>query len=80
MTRTIFAYLDPGSMSMFVQLLLGGFAAAAVALKLWWRKILKFLHLRKDDPKADPVASPAGEDPIAVRAEAAHEPVETGKR
>jgi hypothetical protein len=30
------AYLDPGSGSMFVQLLLGGVAGAAVIVKLGW--------------------------------------------
>ena len=32
------AYLDPGSGSMLVQLLLGGVAGAAVALKLGWQR------------------------------------------
>ncbi len=52
MTST-FAYLDPGSASMLLQLIGGGLAAAAVALKLFWRRILEFLHLRRadDDPK-----------------------------
>ena len=48
MTST-FAYLDPGSASMLLQLIGGGLAAAAVALKLFWRRILVFLHLRRDD-------------------------------
>jgi hypothetical protein len=33
------AYLDPGSGSMLVQLLLGGVAGAAVILKLAWHRI-----------------------------------------
>ena len=48
---TIFAYLDPGSSSMIVQMFLGGLAAAGVALKLYWRRLLKFLHIRKDEPE-----------------------------
>jgi hypothetical protein len=44
-----FAYLDPGSASMLLQIIGGGLAAAAVALKLFWRRILTFLHLRSDD-------------------------------
>ena len=32
------AYLDPGSGSMLVQLLLGGVAGAAVILKLGWQR------------------------------------------
>jgi len=42
----IFAYLDAGSGSMIVQLLLGGFAAVVVTIKLWWRRLLRFLRLR----------------------------------
>ena len=33
------AYLDPGSGSMLLQILLGGFAAAGVAGKLYWHRI-----------------------------------------
>ena len=49
-----FAYLDPGTGSMLVQLLVGGFAAAGVAAKLYWRRITTFLHLRKDEPEQHP--------------------------
>ena len=37
------AYLDPGSGSMFVQLLLGGAAGLAVMVKLYWRQITSLL-------------------------------------
>lgn len=37
------AYLDPGSGSMLVQLLLGGVAAVGVILKLAWHRILSWL-------------------------------------
>ncbi len=33
------AYLDPGSGSLLLQLLLGGVAGAAVFLKLFWQKL-----------------------------------------
>ena len=49
----MFAYLDPGSGSMLVQLLVGGVAAAAVAIKLYWYKILRFLRIRKDEPELE---------------------------
>ena len=42
------AYLDPGTGSMLVQLLVGGLAAAAVAIKLYWYRILRLLRIRKD--------------------------------
>ena len=50
---TVFAYLDPGSGSMLVQLLVGGVAAAAVAIKLYWYKLLRLLRIRKDEPELD---------------------------
>lgn len=33
------AYVDPGTAGMLLQLLLGGVAAAAVVLKLYWRRL-----------------------------------------
>lgn len=51
-----FAYLDPGSGSMILQMLVGGLAAAGVALKLYWHKVLRFLRLKKDDPAETPAA------------------------
>lgn len=51
----IFAYLDPGSGSMLLQLLIGGVAAIGVTAKFYWRRVLRFLHIRKDDPQPVPV-------------------------
>jgi len=34
-----FAYLDPGTGSMLLQVILGGVAAVGVAIKLYWHKI-----------------------------------------
>ena len=42
-------YIDPSSGSMLLQGILGGLAAAAVALKLFWHRVLVFLHIRKPD-------------------------------
>jgi len=42
-------YLDPGSGSMILQLIAGGAAAVAVGGKLFWRRILGFFGLRRDD-------------------------------
>ena len=49
----MFAYLDPGTGSMLVQLLVGGVAAAAVAVKLYWYKILRLLRIRRDEPEPE---------------------------
>ena len=47
------AYLDPGTGSMLLQVVLGGVAAVAVAVKLYWYKILSILGIRKELPKED---------------------------
>lgn len=36
------AYLDPGTGSMILQVILGGVAAATVAMKLYWQRIKAF--------------------------------------
>jgi hypothetical protein len=49
----VFAYLDPGTGSMLVQILVGGVAAAAVAVKLYWYRLLRLLRIRRDEPEPD---------------------------
>jgi hypothetical protein len=45
------AYLDPGSGSIILQVLLGGLAAIGVAVKIFGRRILDFFGIRrKDEP------------------------------
>lgn len=51
--RPVYAYLDPGSGSMFLQLLLGGIAGVAVILKLFWRR---FTGLFGADKRDNPVS------------------------
>jgi hypothetical protein len=45
------AYLDPGSGSMLVQLLLGGVAGAAVILKLGWQRLRSMFGMKDRDTK-----------------------------
>ena len=49
------AYIDPGSGSMILQVILGGVAAAAVMAKFWWRRFLVLLRIREpvDDRRED---------------------------
>ena len=47
------AYLDPGSAGMILQMIAGGLAALAVTAKLFWRRVLRFLRLRRDEVPAD---------------------------
>jgi hypothetical protein len=49
--RLIFGYLDPGSGSMLLQVLLGGAVGLIVIVKLYWNSILTLLHIRKAAPK-----------------------------
>jgi hypothetical protein len=49
---TLLAYLDPGSGSMILQIIAGGLAAVAVTAKLYWGRLMRFLHIRKDEPEA----------------------------
>ena len=44
-----YAYLDPGSGGMIVQLLLGGVAGAVVLVKLFWHRLMKRIGIRKGD-------------------------------
>jgi hypothetical protein len=47
--RPAYAYLDPGSGGMMIQVLLGGFAGVAVLVRLYWRQLLVRVGLRKSD-------------------------------
>ena len=47
----LIAYLDPGTGSMLVQLLVGGVAAVGVVAKLYWDRLLRLLRIRKDKPE-----------------------------
>ena len=47
LTRPAWAYLDPGTGSMLLQVILGGIAAIGVALKLFWHKIRVALGFSK---------------------------------
>lgn len=45
------AYLDPGTGSMLLQVILGGVAAVGVAIKLYWHKLRVALGAgKKKDP------------------------------
>jgi hypothetical protein len=47
----VYAYLDPGTGSMLLQVILGGLAAVGVVLKLYWHKIVRALGV---GPKPEP--------------------------
>lgn len=47
-----YAYLDPGTGSMILQVLLGGFAGVALAGKLYWRRFLVMIGARSETDDA----------------------------
>ena len=54
----ILSYIDAASGSMLLQIILGGAAAVAVAFKMQWRRLMRFLHIQKpeEETPAEPVA------------------------
>ena len=54
------AYLDPGSGSMLLQIVLGGLAGFAVLLKLYWQQLLVMFGLRRAE--ADTASEPPAVD------------------
>lgn len=53
----VLAYLDPGSGSMLLQMLLGGIAGVAVSIKMFGKRVFRVLTFwkRHDDEPAAPV-------------------------
>jgi hypothetical protein len=53
-TGAAYAYLDAGTGSMILQVLLGGVAGLALVGKLYWHRLLVMIGVRKDEPEAAP--------------------------
>jgi hypothetical protein len=70
-------YIDPGSGSMILQMILGGLAAAAVFAKLFWHRLLVFLRIRKPhEPEPGGETAEPESPPVERRSfERAGEPV-----
>ena len=47
------AYLDPGTGSMMLQVILGGIAAVGVAIKLYWHKLRVAFGMPKKEGTED---------------------------
>ena len=54
---SILAYIDPGTGSIILQALVATVVGAAIAVKLFWHRLLKFFGLRKGNP-SDPNVKP----------------------
>ena len=53
MTIGPLAYIDPGTGSMLLQLILGGVAGFFVIMRLFWHRILALVGIRKEKPGSD---------------------------
>ena len=42
-----YAYIDPGTVSIIFQGLIGAIAASIVTLKIYWNKVVKFFNILK---------------------------------
>ncbi len=67
--NTTLAYLDAGTGSLIAQILVGGFAAAGVAIKMYWKRIKRFFGRGEDDvtspiTAASPVTAASTETPV----------------
>ena len=47
------AYIDPGSGSMILQLILGGIVGIVVIIKLYWDRFLTMLGIRKKTDESE---------------------------
>ena len=52
--KDVYAYLDPGSGSYILQILVAAFLGASFTLKLYWKKIISvFIKERKTEEKSE---------------------------
>jgi hypothetical protein len=50
--QQVLAYLDPGSGSMIIQIIVGGVAAVGVTMKLYWRRITGVFRGKRVEEKS----------------------------
>ena len=43
LTKNAYAYLDPGTITAFIQLLVAGIAGALFTIKYWWNSFKNFI-------------------------------------
>lgn len=53
LSTNVLAYLDPGTGSMMLQVILGGVAAVGVAIKLYWHKLRVVFGMKKQEEDDD---------------------------
>ncbi len=62
--QDVYAYVDPGTGSLFLQLLLGGIAGLVVIGKLYWHRFLSFFRISNQGDSIDeaPSQEPQSQD------------------
>ena len=60
---SLFAYLDPGAGSMILQMILAGILGLSYTLKLYWRRIVRFVRRDKTSDEPAEEAAPVKENP-----------------
>jgi hypothetical protein len=55
----VLAYLDPGSSSMILQTILGGFAAVLVSIKMFGKRVFRTLTFWRKHDDEEPVENTA---------------------
>jgi len=56
------AYIDPGTGGFILQAIIGGIAAGAVALRMFWHRIVFLMSKRKTTTSPEVTAEPPKED------------------
>jgi hypothetical protein len=52
--QPVLAYLDPGTGSVVLQMVVGGLLGAALTIKIFWRRILAFFQRSGNRPSDTP--------------------------
>lgn len=63
LSRPAYAYLDPGTGSMIIQILLGGIAGAALVGRFYWNRFLILIGVRAEEPVTSHADERVGDDP-----------------
>ena len=61
-SEAAYAYLDPGSLGMYIQLLFGGIAAGIAMAWMYWKRLffkVKSFFLGSSSPKKETIDSPS---------------------
>lgn len=59
-TAPAYAYLDPGTGSMILQVLIGGIAGLALAGRFYWNRLLVLIGVRSEPAAEESAKEPSG--------------------